>query len=185
MLTGGKVRLRPKRLGDAFNDYSWARDPELAQLDGTTPTTMPFSEYVLALDEELARSSPGRRFAIETLSGEHIGNCMYYDVDYGLGQVELGILIGVRSYWSQGYGTDAVSVLLGHIFTSMPLKRAYLHTLEWNLRAQKCFERCGFVPRSHTLRTGQRFLVMDIHRQDWESRWVGGREELTEARREA
>jgi RimJ/RimL family protein N-acetyltransferase len=184
MLTGEKVRLRPKRLGDAFNDYSWARDPELAQLDGTNPTSMPFSEYVLALDEELARPGPGRRFAIETLSGEHIGNCMYYDVDYGLGQVELGILIGVRSYWSQGYGADAVSVLLGHIFITMPLKRVYLHTLEWNFRAKKCFERCGFTPRSHTLRVGQRFLAMDIHRQDWQRRQVGEKRELQETKRE-
>ena len=182
MLTGVKVRLRPKRLGDAFNDFSWARNPELAKLDGVTPTRLPFPEYVLALDEELAQPGQGRRFAIETLSGKHIGNCMYYDVDTGLGLAELGILIGIRAYWSKGYGADAVSLLLGHLFTTLPLRRVLLHTLEWNIRAQKCFERCGFIPRGHTLRAGNRFLVMHILHRDWQDRQAGEKKELLETR---
>jgi RimJ/RimL family protein N-acetyltransferase len=185
MLTGKKIRLRPKRLGDAFNDHSWARDPELAQLDGTIPTTMSFSEYLLALDEELSRQAQGcRRFAIETMDGEHIGNCMYYDVDYSLEKAEVGILIGVRDFWSRGYGADAVSVLLRHIFSNMSLQRVYLHTLDWNKRAQRCFERCGFLPRDLRIRSGSRFLMMEIQRQEWQNQKYRKEEGLVKTRRE-
>ena len=71
---------------------------------------------------------------------------MYYDLDSVNMQAELGIVIGDRDYWSNSYGYDAVTTLLDHMFREKNLKRVYLHTLEWNARAQRCFEKSGFKP---------------------------------------
>ncbi|GBD11967.1 hypothetical protein HRbin23_01652 [bacterium HR23] len=165
---GQKVLLREKLLSDAPDDYRWRSDEELARLDAAPPLRMPFQEYLRFYQDELRYPYPwSRRFAIDTLDGKHIGNCMYYDIDYTTGEAELGIMIGEKDYWNQGYGTDAVKTLLHHIFTETPLKRIYLHTLEWNTRAQRSFAKAGFVPVRTVRRNGQTFVRMEITRERW------------------
>ena len=174
MLKGQKVVLREKRLEDAANDYAWRSDEELARLDGAPVLRIPFTDFLASYADELRNPSRRRRrFAIETLDGKHIGNCMYYDIDEGKGQAELGIMISDRDYWNQGYGTDAITTLLHHIFNTTRLERVYLNTLDWNLRAQKCFEKCGFVPCKRHRRYNGDFIVMEIYRSSWRKRMEG------------
>ena len=168
MIKGTKVVLREKRLEDATNDYAWRRDAELAYLDATTPLNMSFSEYLLSYADELRYANiRGHRYAIETLDGKHIGNCTYYNLDERKGEAELGILIGERAFWDKGYGADAVITLVNQSFEKANLKRIYLHTLEWNVRAKKCFQKCGFVPCGHVNRGGQNFIIMEIKKADY------------------
>ena len=76
MIVGGKTRLRGKRLADAPDDYAWQTDPELAQLDAVSLPTITFQQYLAQYASELRYPPSTRnRFAIETLDGEHIGNC--------------------------------------------------------------------------------------------------------------
>lgn len=169
MLKGEKVVLRAKRLEDAANDSTWRSDEELARLDAAPPLKMSFMDFLANYADELRYPSPQRRrFAIDTLDGKHIGNCMYYDIDEDKGQAELGIMIGDRDYWDQGYGTDAIAILLDHIFSTTKLERVYLNTLEWNIRAQRCFEKCGFVPVGRAKRQSSNFIRMEIYRSSWE-----------------
>jgi RimJ/RimL family protein N-acetyltransferase len=81
----------------------------------------------------------------------------------------LGIVIGDRDYWSGGYGYDAVVTLLHHMFDDLRLKRVYLHTLDWNHRAQKCFERSGFNPVREVRRMSHNFILMEVLRDDWDA----------------
>jgi RimJ/RimL family protein N-acetyltransferase len=128
-----------------------------------------FQQALLLYEEEMSYPSNRRqRFAIETLDGEHIGNCMYYDVNEARGEAELGIMVGDRRYWGKSYGTDAVRTLLRYMFTTTKLKRVYLHTLDWNIRAQKSFQKAGFSPVGPVRRQGLRFLQMEVYRSDWE-----------------
>jgi len=169
MISSSKIRLRDKKLGDASDDYSWQTDPELAQLDAVPPLTTPFPQYLSTYASELCCPSPARRlFAIETLDGKHIGNCVYYGVDGAKGEAELGIMIGNRDYWDKGYGTDAVTTLVSYIFRQTNLNRIYLKTVEDNDRAQKCFKKCGFTPYGHMVRNGFRFVLMEVHRKQWQ-----------------
>lgn len=164
-LKGTKVILREKRLEDAANDYAWRCDEELARLDAAWPMTISFADYLASYKEELRyHDSYQRRFAIESLDGKHIGNCMYYDMDQRNKQAELGILIGNRDYWNQGYGADAVTTLVNHIFEVTDYERIYLSTLDWNIRAQKCFEKCGFVRSGSTTRGPNHLIIMETLR---------------------
>ena len=164
ILVGNKIRLRPKRLQDATNDYNWRMDTELCRLDATTPISISFVEYSKVHVEELRHPGPGCRFAIETLDVRHIGNCSYFNVDTVKGEAELGIMIGDRDYWNQGYGTDTVLTLIKHIFLQTKLERICLKTLNWNIRAQKCFEKCGFKPCGQLVRRDYNFIIMEIRR---------------------
>lgn len=167
-LQGARVLLRDKRLEDAEQDYIWRSDPELARLDAAYPLTMSFERYLKIFEDQLRYPTPGsHHFSTETLDGKFIGNCMYYDLDSVNMQAELGIVIGDREYWSNSYGYDAVTTLLEYMFGERNLKRVYLHTLEWNKRAQRCFQKSGFNPVKAVRRMSQDFLLMEVLRDDW------------------
>ena len=171
MIIGSKIRLREKRLADALNNYAWQTDPELAQLDAALQLTVTFPQYLSGYASELRYSLSTRRpFAIETLDGKHIGNCVYYGIDGVRGEAELGIVIGDRDYWDKGYGADAVVTLVRHIFSQTNLERIYLKTLDWNIRAQECFQKCGFTPYGHMVRDGFDFVLMEMYREQGEER---------------
>ena len=168
MISGSKVILRDKRLADAQDDYTWQTDPALARLDAVPLLATTFSQYLSDYVSELRYSFPTRcRFAIETLDGQHIGNCTYYGINEAKGEAELGIMIGNRDYWDKGYGADAVTTLLSYIFRRTNLKRIYLKTLDSNHRAQKCFQKCGFIPYGHLTKDGFSFVLMEIHCKQW------------------
>jgi RimJ/RimL family protein N-acetyltransferase len=169
LLKGLKVVLREKRVDDAAEDYAWRCDEELARLDATTPLRLSFSEFLADYAEELHNPSRRRRrFAIDTLEGKHIGNLMYYDIEEDKGEAELGVMIGDRDYWNQGYGADAINTLLEYVFSATSLKRVYLNTLDWNIQAQRCFEKCGFVPCRRVKRYNGTFIAMEMYRDSWQ-----------------
>ncbi len=180
MIRGEKVVLREKRIEDAADDYAWRTDDELSRLDATRPINLSYEEFLKYSREELEYHNPrSRRLAIDTLEGKHIGNCMYYDIDLRQGEAELGIMIGDRNYWSKGYGTDSVNALLEHIFTTTPIKRVYLHTLEWNHRARRSFAKSGFREVKKVRRSGMDFIFMEIYRSEWEQQKLSRTRALT------
>lgn len=165
VLKGQKVALREKCFDDISNDYAWRCDPELSRYDATAPLKLSLREYTLYYAEQLQHPKEGRCwFAIDSLDGKHIGNCMYYDVDEGRKQAKIGIIIGDREYWDKGCGSEAVTLLATHIFEETGLERVYLDTLVWNTRAQRCFQKCGFVVCGRLNRKGNDFVIMELQR---------------------
>ena len=168
MITGKRIRLRKKQLADAADNYAWQTDPELAHLDAAPFLKITFPQYLPAYLEELRYQSSKRcAFAIETLKGEHIGNCSYYDINEAKSEAQLGIIIGNRNYWNKGYGTEVVTTLLNHIFQTTSLNRVYLKTLVSNIRAQRCFQKCRFAHCGHLNKDGRHFVLMEIYRKEW------------------
>ena len=168
MITSSKIILREKRLADAWDDYTWETDPELAQLDAAAVLTTSFSRYLSDYANGLRNSlATSQRFAVDTPDNKHIGNCSYYGISEINGEAELGIMIGNRDYWNKGCGTDTVTTLVNHIFYQTNLDRIYLKTLESNTRAQKCFKKCGFTPYRHRVNDGYNFVLMEIYRNQW------------------
>lgn len=163
---GTLVRLRRKRLEDAQTDYRWRRDPELARFDAATPLRSTFQEFLVTYTDDIRYPSPYRRvFAVEDLDGHHIGNVMYYNIDERRGEAELGITIGDKRYWGQGYGADTVRTFLTYLFTETGLRRIYLNTLDWNVRAQRSFRKAGFVPIGMNRRGFHTFVTMECRRE--------------------
>ncbi len=171
MIIGSNIRLRDKRLADARDDYRWQTDSELARLDAIQLPAITFSQYLSEYTFKLYHPSSTRReFALETLDGKHIGNCTYYSIDEADGEAEVGIMIGDSDYWGKGYGAEAITALVNYIFHKTNLERIYLKTLDWNTRAQRCFEKCGFTQYGQSVRDGFSFRLMEIRRKQWQER---------------
>lgn len=165
---GKKVRLREKKLADARTDFGWQSDPELSRFDAVQALVMPFTLYVLDYTAEIKRPRRNRfPLAVETLEGKHIGNCTCYEIDEKKGEAQLGIMIGDPAYHDKGYGRDAVSTVVDHVFSETDLGRLYLKTLDWNTRAQKCFAACGFKQYGQMRYNGYNFVLMELTREGW------------------
>ena len=166
---GRKVILRDKRIEDAEDDYRWRTDEELAALDATTPIRISRGEFRRVFEDELRHPLPWvRRYAIDTLDGVHIGNCMCYDIDTVNGHCEVGIMVGEREYWDQGYGLEAMAHVLDECFRMPSMKLVYLHTLVWNDRARRAFAKCGFREVREVRRAAKDFIRMETTREEWE-----------------
>ena len=169
-ISGVRVILREKSLDDFVDEYAWRIDEELSRLDATRPLKMSYDEYYRYASEELQFPTyRSKRLAIDTLEGVHIGNVMYYDFNSKKMEVELGIMIGDKSYWDRGYGTDAVDTLLNHLFSDLEMEIVYLHTLVWNIRAQGSFAKSGFREVRSVRKGGQDFIRMEIKKDEWEN----------------
>ena len=163
---GRKTTIRRKRLTDAADEYRWRSDAELARYDASRPVQVPYDSYFRNWSFDYRFTDMGgRSFAIENEAGRHIGNLMYYNIDPARGEAEIGISIGERDCWSAGYGTDAISALTRVLLGRGDITRLYLHTLDWNVRAQRAFEKAGFRACGTSWRDARTFVVMEIWRE--------------------
>ena len=92
---------------------------------------------------------------------------MCYDINMLMGECEIGIMIGDRDYWNHGYGFDSMVGLLDHMFTYRGMYKIYLHTLVWNTRAQKSFQKCGFTTIETVRKYGYDFMYMELEKNNW------------------
>ena len=142
ILHGLHVVLRPLGTGDLRRCVKWFSDPQVTQFLGRAgPVTLAeeerwYHDYVRRGDEQI--------FAIE-IDGHHVGNLGLHKVDRVHRKADLGIVIGETTYWSRGYGTDALCTALRYGFGSLGLNKISLDVLEGNLRAIRSYEKCGFV----------------------------------------
>ncbi|HID86791.1 MAG TPA: N-acetyltransferase [Anaerolineae bacterium] len=174
MIEGEKVKLRAIEREDIPRFVRWLNDRELL---GYLTRYMPLSkaEEERWFERQLEDES-GRIFAIETREGVHIGNIGLHEIDWKNGHAELGIFIGEKEYWGQGYGTDAILTLLDFAFNEMNLHRVYLRVLAFNHRAIRCYEKCGFAlegtEREAVFRDGRYHdqLLMGILREEFNTR---------------
>jgi RimJ/RimL family protein N-acetyltransferase len=163
-----RVLIRYRTRADALDDFHWRRDPEIARFDAREPFAGTFSDFLRAYLAEIQLPDPSRAaFAIDTTSGVHVGSVMYYNVAAGGQAAEMGVTLGRGAYRDAGLGTEAVVAFLLHVWSTTAIRRVYLHTLEWNERARRCFEKAGFVDQAIVLRGDQRFVRMDVQREWW------------------
>ena len=147
MLEGKLVRLRALEPTDAEAAHAWFNDREVTHfLAARYPISRADEERWLArVGGEENGFANGVHLAIETKDGRYIGNVGLFEVQAENRRAELGIVIGDKSCWSNGYGTDAVLTLLRFAFHQMNLNRVALGTFEFNERAIACYRKCGFV----------------------------------------
>ena len=146
MIYGERVRLRAICRADLPRFLIWFNDPEIL---GTLRLFQPMSEMS---EERWIATLPDRIhekvFAIEVFDEEdgwiHIGNVGLHDVDYKDRHAELGIVIGSKAHWGNGYGPDATRTMLRWGFDELNLHRVELEVYEFNARARRVYERVGF-----------------------------------------
>ena len=154
----------------------WSQDTEYSRFRFPMPAQPATASSIRNGWGDVDDIPPDRfHFAFYTLA-EHrlIGDGGLFDVDWVNGDAEVGLGIGEREYWSRGYGTDAIRLLLRYSFTELNLHRVTLTVLAANPRARRSYEKVGFVleglQRKQSQYAGQRVdeVYMGILRSEWE-----------------
>lgn len=165
---GPRIRIRLRIREDAANEYRWRSDPENARFDGRPAYREPFEQFQELVGYEVAHGRNDReQFAIDDADGRHIGTVMLYNFN-GSGDVaELGITLGDDAERGFGLGREALTVFLRWVWNNRGIRVIYLHALEWNVRAIRCFHSSGFDEVARVLRDGQAFTRMEVRREWW------------------
>jgi RimJ/RimL family protein N-acetyltransferase len=114
---------------------------------------------------------------IEDPQGKAIGRIDFERLSTLERSAEVMILIGEKDARGKGYGTDAMTALLGYLFRQRDLHRVWLTVLSDNAAAIKSYERAGFV-KEGTLRGDLYFdgkshdqFIMSILREEFDKKW--------------
>jgi RimJ/RimL family protein N-acetyltransferase len=170
-----RVRIRHKRREDAIDDYSWRRDPRLQRFNAEPVYDAPFETFLVQFEFDLEFGHDRRGlYSIETLSGLHIGNLMYYNADRLGGAAEFGMSIADQNMQGIGLGRETAAAFLRYVWRELPFRRVVLHTLEWNERAQRAFASAGFDAAGRVIRAGDAFIRMEALRERWLFREMEG-----------
>lgn len=146
MLSGKLVRLRPIEIADRDRYFAWINDAEVAQFLAARWLYSLVQEQSYVEGATLQTRPPEVKLAIETIDeGHHIGSINLHAFDHEDRRATLGIMIGDKSCWSRGYGTDAILTLLRYGFEELNLNRVDLTSDERNARGIACYQKCGFV----------------------------------------
>ncbi len=148
LLLGEKICLRPFDETDMPYLIRWYNDYELNRLAGWSSGKVSASKLKYNMIHSFG--SDPMNLIIDNLEGKPIGTIQLYEVDWQDKSCKLGIRIGDKDYWSKGYGADSVKTLAEYAFMKMGLYRVALRVYEFNARAARCYEKCGFKYEGRT-----------------------------------
>jgi diamine N-acetyltransferase len=153
LINGERVRFRGLEREDIPIFVKWLNDPEVQQgillhnpVSRATEENWfegmikrPPEEHVLGIEVRMPASEG------EEETWQLIGSLAFNDIDWRNCASEFGIMIGDKTYWNQGYGTDAIRLLVKHGFNTLNLNRIFLHVFANNPRAIRAYEKAGFI----------------------------------------
>jgi len=151
IIFGKRIRFRAPERSDIPRFVNWFSDPEVtAGLLQTIPMGLAdeerwFEEMVKGPLLEHPLTIEARQEGPDGETWVPIGNCGLQKIDWRNRHAELGIVIGEKRFWNQGYGTDAMRLLVQHGFKNINLNRIWLRVHADNPRAIRCYEKVGFV----------------------------------------
>ena len=145
-LLGDNLYLSPKDVSEEEIEKftEWMNDFEVTDYTGRTGyiTTLSGEKEYL---EDSAKNTDNRTFdIIELNNNKLIGTVGLEHINWIARSAVLGIFIGDSDYRNNGYGTEAIKLLLEYGFKYLNLHSIRLDLLSANERAHKCYLKCGF-----------------------------------------
>lgn len=164
-MRGDRCYLSPLDIDDAEKFTRWLNDLDITQyltLSSANISLLSEKEFLPTLVKE-------HNYAIvDSASDVMIGSCGLNDVDYLNRTAELGLFIGDKKFLGQGYGREAIRLLLNYAFNILNLQNIILKVYSFNERAIKCYQAVGFREigrrRKAVIRNRQSYdiIYMDI-----------------------
>ena len=178
-LHGERIRLRAAEREDITAFLRWVNDVDVTEnLFLVSPMSRfeeeqwydammkkPTSEHVLVI--EIKDKSPNDEY-------RPIGTCQFHNLDWRNRSAEIGIMIGEKTFWNRGYGTETMRLLLKHGFDTLNFHRIWLQVYDKNKRGIRAYEKAGFRQegkyRQAHYQNGQYFDVhlMSVLKDEWE-----------------
>jgi RimJ/RimL family protein N-acetyltransferase len=162
----------------AKSEIHWHRDSEFVRLADSNPVQLSSEKKIKEWAEKRFEKGlqPDRySFTVRTLAEDKLIGFFGLGINLIHKEAWVGIGIGEREFWGKGYGTDMMKLCLQYVFTELCVERVSLGLHEYNPRALRSYEKCGFRLEGRTrkdiMREGRRTdtLWMGILREEWEA----------------
>ena len=145
-----RIRLRAAEKDDISIFLRWINDPEVTE---NLMLAFPMSRFEEEQWYENMMSTPPNEhvMAIEVKPKNQgdgylpIGTCQFMSTNWRHRSTEIGIMIGEKAHWDQGYGTETLKLMLDHGFKTLNLHRIWLQVFEKNERAIHAYQKTGFT----------------------------------------
>lgn len=135
-LQGNKIYLKRPNFEDFKNTQNWLNDQKLTQY------MQHGIEYTELYDIENFAKNNKFYFAIYKNYGEHVGNINLFNIHSYFRSAEISLIIKDQV---QGYGTEAIKLIVEHAFNRMNLNKLKMGTIDKNIGCIKAFEKNGFL----------------------------------------
>lgn len=165
-MTGDRVYLSPVNPDDYTIYARWINDLAISRGLGNST-----SNYSLPLEKAAVErlASDGHNYAIVRKEDDTLlGNCSLFEIDHISRKASLGIFIGDGDNHNQGYGKEAIMLLLSYGFNFLNLNNIMLKVFSFNKNALALYGKCGFREfgrRSQALLLGGKYyddIYMEI-----------------------
>jgi RimJ/RimL family protein N-acetyltransferase len=124
---------------DRWLDWPRHQDPLFHVFNPPPMSTRQRDSYF----ESRRGASDVRLFAVDDLQGELIGRLNLREIDWFARTAVVGISFRPDRL-GQGFGTDSLRAFLYYYFTTLQMMALFLDVAAHNVRARRCYERCGF-----------------------------------------
>jgi L-threonylcarbamoyladenylate synthase len=160
---------------DAAAFARWEVDAEyMRQLDSGPHQPHRVQRIKEGIEKEQQEDPHTIGFSVHTLADDKLIGFVAFDgISWQHGDTFVAIGIGDPAYRGNGYGTDAMRVMLRYGFLELNLQRVQLNVFSYNERAIKSYCKAGFIiegcMRGMLRRDGQRwdFVYMSVLRAEW------------------
>lgn len=138
---GRLVRIRHASEADQPALAALRNDREIDHFMGVRSSPSAWLWRHVALGDQSAAMAD---LIVTTLDGKPLGLVSLWDRSVPHEAAELSIWLGAP-HRDRGVGTEAMRLALRHAFDDLHLHKVYLRVLEYNHRARRLYEKCGFV----------------------------------------
>ncbi|MFG0764782.1 GNAT family N-acetyltransferase [Aeromonas media] len=170
-----RVYLRAFRADDYLTTHKWRCDDDVV-------SSLVGKKYFVSEDYEkkwihdaIFSASNSVKLAVCLVdSNEHIGNVYLDSIDSFNQTAMFSLMIGNKSYWARGFGTEMTFLMLNYAFYEINLRRIYSYQLSNNIGSIAVHHKCGFkdegVFREAVFKNGKfsDLNVMAILKNDFE-----------------
>jgi RimJ/RimL family protein N-acetyltransferase len=146
MIVGDRIYLTPIEAENAEVYRAWINDPDVNRwlVAGQVPLT---AEAERKTVREMDASEEHIEFEIRLREDDRaIGLCGLQGIEMRHRQGVVGICIGEKGLWGQGYGREAIVLVLRFGFDTLGLHRIEISAFEGNDRGLHLYESIGFKP---------------------------------------
>lgn len=137
------MNLRRLEAKDADGMLSWMHDPDINWVFASDFSAFT-REKVLAFIQNSAKQADARHYAVTDSEDRYVGTVSLKQIDMRAGHAEYAISLCKAAHGS-GAATFATDAILRVAFAEMQLHRVYLCVREDNLRANRFYQKYGFV----------------------------------------
>ncbi|UCE95811.1 MAG: GNAT family N-acetyltransferase [Candidatus Bathyarchaeota archaeon] len=175
MFEFGNLRFRPTEKEDLTLLHEWENDFELIMYSRSKPLNFMSMVQLEKQFEDWMKDEKHLHFIVELIeSKEAIGIARLRQENWGnVKTADIGTYIGKKELWGKGLGRRITVALMEMSFNQLNADRCEAWSVEYNHRAHKALEACGFkkggVVRKAAFVNGRKWdgLHFDILRDEY------------------